>query len=82
MYRYRMQVRMKCKYSFEAAETMKKMQMQQVQAIQAKDALEGGDATYGLEVSYVLLAHKIHQPWNEAPKHKGGEICTATASGN
>ncbi|KAJ5653215.1 Major facilitator superfamily domaingeneral substrate transporter [Penicillium lividum] len=37
MYRYGMQVRMKCKYSFEAAETMKKMQMQQAQANQAKD---------------------------------------------
>lgn len=35
MYRYGMQVRMKCKYSFEAAETMKKMQMQQ--ANQAKE---------------------------------------------
>jgi hypothetical protein len=31
-----MQVRMKCKYSFEAAETMKKIQMQQAQASQAK----------------------------------------------
>ncbi len=37
MYRYGTQVRMKCKYSFEAAETMKKMQMQQVQANQAKE---------------------------------------------
>ncbi|KAJ5281774.1 hypothetical protein N7478_007146 [Penicillium angulare] len=37
MYRYGMQVRMKCKYSFEAAETMKKMQMQQAQANQAKE---------------------------------------------
>jgi hypothetical protein len=36
MYRYGMQVRMKCKYSFEAAETMKKIQMQQAQASQAK----------------------------------------------
>lgn len=36
MYRYGMKVRMKCKYSFEAAETMKKMQMQQAQANQAK----------------------------------------------
>ncbi|KAJ5787109.1 hypothetical protein N7457_002099 [Penicillium paradoxum] len=34
MFRYGMQVRMKCKYSFEAAETMKKMQ--QAQANQAK----------------------------------------------
>jgi len=37
MYRYGEQVRMKCKYSFEAAETMKKMQMQQAQANQAKE---------------------------------------------
>lgn len=37
MYRYGMQVRMKCKYSFEAAETMKKMQMQQAQANQVED---------------------------------------------
>lgn len=32
MYHYGEQVRMKCKYSFEAAETMKKMQMQQAPA--------------------------------------------------
>lgn len=37
MYRYGLQVRMKCKYSFEAAETMKKMQMQQDQTPQAKE---------------------------------------------
>lgn len=36
MYRYGMQVRMKCKYSFEAAETMNKMNMQQAQANQTK----------------------------------------------
>jgi hypothetical protein len=43
MYRYGMQVRMKCKYSFEAAETMKKMQMQQAQASQAKEDDAGSE---------------------------------------
>jgi MFS family permease len=37
MHRYGMQVRMKCKYSFEAAEIMKKMQLQQAEANQAKE---------------------------------------------
>lgn len=44
MYRYGMQVRMKCKYSFEAAEAMKKMQMQQAQVTQAKEE-ERNDAS-------------------------------------
>lgn len=43
MYRYGMQVRMKCKYSFEAAETMKKMQMQQAHANQAKEDDAGSE---------------------------------------
>ncbi|KAK5791522.1 hypothetical protein VI817_006831 [Penicillium citrinum] len=45
MYRYGEQVRMKCKYSFEAAETMKKMQMQQAQANQAKEEEETKDVS-------------------------------------
>ncbi|KXG47594.1 Major facilitator superfamily domain, general substrate transporter [Penicillium griseofulvum] len=37
MYRYGAAVRMKCKYSFEAAEMMRKMQMQQTTATAEKD---------------------------------------------